>query len=214
MNRRFVIQSVVDRVTQCREGFALLLPLVLGWLLVVFEVSAGEETTNVNAKLPPAPDFSTFRIVPERNIFNATRSGQPRRTERRRPNRVDSFSLVGIIQYEKGRFAFFDGTSPEYRTVLRPRGTIAGYTVLEIAPDRVKLAQGTNQVIELKVGMQMRREDDSEWILAESGGTYASTSSSSPSQPSRPSGGSAPSSGSDEDDVVKRLMQRREMETK
>ena len=31
---------------------------------------------------------------------------------------VDSFSFVGTMSYAKGTFAFFDGTSPDFRKVL------------------------------------------------------------------------------------------------
>lgn len=195
------------------HGSARVLPILTAVLAVILP-SLAAESTNAPAKLPPAPDYSTFRIVSERNIFNASRSGQSRRTERRRPNRVDSFGLVGILEYDKGRFAFFDGTSPEYRKAVRAKGSIAGYTVLEIAPDRVKLASGTNDVKELKVGMQMRREDEGEWILGEYSGSYASEGSSSTSSPAGTSESSRASSSPEMDDIVKRLMQQREREAR
>ncbi|MDH7503546.1 MAG: hypothetical protein QHJ82_12655 [Verrucomicrobiota bacterium] len=194
-------------------GAARVLP-ILTVVLAAILTGLAADSTNAPAKLPPAPDYSTFRIISERNIFNASRSGQSRRTERRRPNRVDSFGLVGILEYEKGRFAFFDGTSPEYKKAVRAKGSIAGYTVLEIAPDRVKLASGTNNVMELKVGMQMRREDEGEWTLGEFGGSYASEGSGSTLSPPGTSDRSRASSSPEMDDVVRRLMQQREREAR
>ena len=74
-------------------------------------------------------------------------------------------TLVGTMTYEKGTFAFFDGTSSDYKKALKLTDTIAGYKVTTIAPNGVKLASGTNEV-ELSVGAQLRREEDGPWLLA------------------------------------------------
>ncbi|MCX8109020.1 MAG: hypothetical protein N3G20_09475 [Verrucomicrobiae bacterium] len=199
---------------RCALSKTPLVGLIIVGIMLYWDCVGADQATNSVPSLPSPPDYSSFRIIPERNIFNSTRSGPGRRAERRRPNRVDAFGLVGIMEYEKGRFAFFDGSSSEYKTVLRPNGTIAGYTVVEIGPDRVKLARGTNNVTELKVGMQMRREDEGEWTLDEGGGMFAASGRSSTSQASDSADRPGSSSSSDLDEVVKRLMQRREMESK
>jgi hypothetical protein len=69
------------------------------------------------------------------------------------------------MSYEKGLFAFFDGTSSDYRKVLKTQDAIAGYKVMDIAPNQVKLASGTNEVT-LPVGMQMRRKEEGGWTLS------------------------------------------------
>src|SRR5437016_4611968 len=59
-----------------------------------------------------APDFNSFRIITQRNIFDPNRSGIGRPFTRHNPssNRtIDAFALVGTMSYEKGKFAFFDG---------------------------------------------------------------------------------------------------------
>ena len=63
---------------------------------------------------------------------------------------------------KKGPFAFFDSANSSYRKALPPDGSIAGYKVSEIGGHTVKLTLGTNAV-ELRVGMQMRREGEGEW---------------------------------------------------
>src|SRR5262245_16650 len=77
------------------------------------------QTTNKSA----SADYSAFKIITDRNIFNPQRharvNGQERK-EANRPATVDSFSLVGTMSYAKGTFAFFDGSSSEYRKVLKP----------------------------------------------------------------------------------------------
>ena len=72
---------------------------------------------------------------------------------------MDAFALVGTMSYQKGTFAFFDGTSPEYRKVLERDGAIAGYKVAEITPNAVKL-EAANKRVEMKVGTQMRHEGE------------------------------------------------------
>jgi hypothetical protein len=156
---------------------------------------------------PASLDYSAFRVVAERNIFD------PNRTPRLRPNvpqqrMGDSFTLVGTMSYEKGIFAFFDGTRSDYRKAVRPQEAIAGYKVIEVTPDSVKLSHGTNTV-QLSVGTQMSQRQDGSWQQAAAGSAaYAAAST---SQPSSPSNDPPPSTGADSD-VLKRLMQRRDRE--
>ena len=139
------------------------------------------------------PDFSAFRIITDRNIFDPNR--RPRAAAAPAPKIVDSFSLAGTMSYAKGEFAFFDGNSAEYHRVVGPGGSIAGYTVEDIGQDGVRLVSGTNQV-QLKVGMQMRRNQDGRWSPAEpaesAGTSYASTSSRRSSSRRQSPGGSRP----------------------
>ena len=114
----------------------------------------------------------------DRNIFDPNR--YPRRpgieARVRRPKSFDSLTLVGTMTYEKGTFAFFDGTSSEYKKALKLTDAIAGYKVTNIAPNSVKLASGTNE-LELSVGAQLRREEDGPWLLAGQSRSYAATPS-------------------------------------
>jgi hypothetical protein len=119
---------------------------------------------------------------------------------------TESFSLVGTMSYEKGTFAFFDGTSAGYRKVLKLADAIAGYKVTNITPNYVKLTSGTNQ-LELRVGMQMRREDEGEWLLASQAEAYASAAAA-------PNAERPAASGGDDNEVLKRLMRQREESSK
>src|SRR5260221_10943943 len=104
---------------------------------------ASAQSTNA----PGRPDYSNFKIVTEKNIFNPRRSARASRVrESRTTSKGESFSLVGTMSYEKGTFAFFDGSKSEYRKVVKPTDTIAGYTVTDIAPKGVRLSSRTNQV--------------------------------------------------------------------
>lgn len=117
--------------------------------------------------------FDSFRMVSDRNIFNPNRyargtSRPTTRTSSQSAARVESLSLVGVLAYEKGYYAFFDGTRSEYKQALEAGGTIGQYKVTQVTPDKVQLTLGTN-TFDLKVGMQMRREDEGDWFMSEGG---------------------------------------------
>jgi hypothetical protein len=142
------------------------LSLAAALLPLAYPFSAVAQTTNNQGR----PDFSTFKLVLDRNIFDPRRS--PRyvrstRTETRRAAKPEFVALVGIMDYDsKGPIAFFDGTSSQYQKVLKPADTIAGYKVTQIGPSYVKLAVGTNE-FRLPLGMQLRRDGEGKWQLAE-----------------------------------------------
>jgi len=146
-------------------------------------------------------DYSAFQLIAERNIFDPNRAPRSIRNTTQ-PKTTDSFTLVGTMSYEKGIFAFFDGNSSDYKKVLKPDESIAGYKVAAISPESVKLMLSTN-ALELKVGTQMRRRDDGSWEVNTSAGSYAATPASSQTE-------AAPTGA--ESDVLKKLMQRREKE--
>jgi len=154
-------------------------------------------------------DFSNFQIISERNIFNPNRIARRRRTNR--PEAVaDAFSLVGTMSYAKGTFAFFDGTTSEYRKALTNAGTIAGYRVTDITPTSVKLTNGDKQLV-MKIGAQMRREEKGSWQLVASSELPVETAENMESAPAETTETTSDSS-SEGNDVLKRLMQQREKE--
>ena len=134
-------------------------------------------TARQPASAPTRVDYSTFKIVTERNIFNAGRSGRAPMNSRetRRPTRVESVGLVGTLENEKGPVAFFDGSSSEYRKALKQDAVIAGWKLTAVSLQGVKLTLGTNS-LELKVGMSLRREDEGEWKLASTGESISGSS--------------------------------------
>jgi hypothetical protein len=163
-NDRHNLTRAVQRGTR-GGGFCLLL---VGVLLLPAGLS-GAQSTNAPGQL----SFDSFRVISDRNIFNpnrtvrgATRAPTPTRTAARPVARVEAISLVGIMAYEKGYFAFFDGSGGDYAKVLQTGGRIGEYTVTQVTTTNVKLATGTN-VVDLKVGMQLRREDEGDWFLGE-----------------------------------------------
>jgi hypothetical protein len=74
----------------------------------------------------------------------------------------------------------------------------------------VRLSAGEKEV-ELKIGSQLRREEEGEWTVSTQAEAYAATPAASSASASKPAEAGAASNGADSE-VLKRLMQRREQE--
>jgi hypothetical protein len=184
---------------------------MLALLLAMGRIAIAADETNSAPRL----DFPAFKIISDRNIFNPNRSGRnPNADSTKAPKQVkiDSFALLGTLSYEKGRFAFFDGSSSDYKRALKPADTIAGYKVTEITPSYVKLTGTNNQTINLLVGMQMKRQEEGPWSMGERPEEPVSSGPAAGSDHSDQHAGSPPSEAMS--DVMKRLMQKREQESK
>lgn len=181
--------------------------------------AAAAVSTNTNNRT----DFSSFKIITDRNIFSANRSGRvASRGSTRKPTKVDTFTLVGTVDYSKGLFAVFDGSSSAFSKRVKTGDSIAGFKVSDVDLDHVTIASTNGASTTLRVGSQMRRIDDGEWALgtgpapvvakAESKENTDETSSAGSSTNSESSDEPAPSAG--DNDVLKRLMQKRKAEVK
>lgn len=159
-----ILMSIAEPRRNC-------LPAGVAALVMLSDLSGHAAATNS----PPQLDYSTFRMIAERNIFNPKRVARANNTRspqnRSTPRIAASFTLVGTMSYEKGTYAFMDGTSSDYRKVVKHNDTIAGYKVVDIAPSCVKLEEGTN-LVSMPVGMQLRQDSEGQWHLAEAPRTY------------------------------------------
>lgn len=189
-----------------RAFLALLLLAAPAVRAQVTNAVAGSRT-NLSNRL----DYSSFKLIADRNIFNSTRSGKSARSggESAKPAKVDSFTLVGTMAYEKGRFAFFDGSGSEFRKVVKPDGAIAGYKILDITPAHVTLGRDGKEV-ELRVGTQMRRQDEGEWQQTSQAAPAAGSGR--PAAATKADASAGSDSGGEESEVLKRLLQKREAE--
>jgi hypothetical protein len=157
-----------------------------------------------------APDPAGFvKFIAERNIFNPdrrARSGDSRRPEKPRNLATPTLTLVGTMDYTKGSFAFFDGPAPEYRKTLSAGGTVAGYTLTAILPSSVKLRPAKGAPIELKIGEPLRLDDAP---LVETDANAAAGSDTSSTKTDAP-----PAAEGDAGDILRKLMQKRQQESK
>jgi hypothetical protein len=174
--------------------------------------AASTEPTNPASK----SDYSFFKIIPDRNIFNQNRYPHRAGTRRSDNGRIvaDAFQLVGTMIYQKGSFAFFDGPSANYQKVLERDGSIAGFTITAIGANNVVLTS-SNKPVELKIGDQMRRDEGSGWQLVQDAEVPTASPSSSAEKTETSSETPPPSDdGGDQSDVIRKMMQQREEELK
>lgn len=173
-------------------------------------------------------DYPSFQIIPERNIFNVNRSSRASRAAREsepKPVKVDTLALVGSMSYPKGDFAFFDGSSSDFRRVIKAGDSIAGFQLRSIGRNSVQL-ESAGKTVELAIGSHLRREEEGEWRVVAETAPSSNASSSGSSRRSRSDGEStnsgaststaqaSESSGGSADDILQRLMKKRETELK
>jgi hypothetical protein len=195
-------------------------PLIFALVLVLTSGGAFAQSSN---GIPGPTNYASFsRFITDRNIFDPSR--QPHyysTTTRNRPRThvsasAPAFTLVGTMSYEKGMFAFFSGNSADLKKALMASEKIADYTVTEITMGRAVL-QATNQQekLVLKVGDVMR-EENGKWALSGAGELPAGSSNGSGSSaPAAAASESAsPASAGEPNDILKRLMEKREQENK
>jgi|GEM_PF-1983572 len=96
-------------------------------------------------------------------------------------------------------------------TNAAPVAVIATHGLTNFDGESVKLAYTTNE-LEMRMGMQMRREEAGPWQLSAAPSTSADTSSFTPVSGSPSSGAKSAAATGSESDILKRMMQRREHE--
>ena len=182
--------------------------------------SAGKGSgTNSPAGTSSTNDFrSVATWVAERNIFDPSRQPRipgapPRPPSRPRTTEAPSFTLVGVLKAQKGPMVFFDSGTAEYRKAIPLNGTIAGYTVVDITPGRVRLSISNQPPLELRVGSQMRQDADTGWQLAESSSVAATTGSGGTTATGSAAAAAGSTGNAAEDEILKRLMKKREQES-
>lgn len=191
----------------------------LSWLLALTFSSAallgaanGEKRRNpvTPAPLPPgaavapANSFEAFRVITDRNIFNANRTSRTRGTPEEKPVRVDTIALVGTMNYEKGLVAFWESPDASFRKTVRIGEAIADFKVERITSDGVELA-GAGGPLALKVSQQLRRVEGGDWTLFIPPDVAANTPGL--RSPTTPAPAEVPADASD---VLKRLLKKRE----
>lgn len=182
-------------------------------LIAVFAMAVGCCAPNLRAQptnSDAATSYDSFSVIWQKNIFDPNRRGIRPPTPSGQHRTVNAFALVGTMSYSKGKFAFFDGTSSDYKKVLEPGATIAGYTVKDITPKNVMLAANGKE-LEMNVGSQMRKEGQNNWELSTQNNSPIATDQKTDAPPdlTLPAGANPAMS-----EVLKRLMEQRQQETK
>ena len=195
---------------------------LLAWIAFGSGLSHAAETNQ-----PTVLDSKALaRRVSERNIFDPDRQPRTRGESRPIPKTVvavaadaPEMGLVGVMTFQKGTFAFFDGNAAEYRKTLQVQALIAGHTVTAITPQSVTLSESNGPPVLLKVGQRLRKDAEGVWKLAAGGSGEAFTRSSGSAGAGSGAASSSPSTTTAEDppgsdEILKRLLKKREQEMK
>jgi hypothetical protein len=158
------------------------------------------------ASIAPTASLDEFRLITDRNIFNPNRNPRRERAPEEKPARVDTITLVGTMDSEKGLRAFFDGSESGFRKALRVGDAIDKFKVTQISPNVVQLERD-GKTFAVRVGQQFRRPEGGDWNLEDAPREVpARTADQSPSSP--------PAIPADAPEALKRLMERRQKELK
>lgn len=231
------------RIRSSVQRWPLTLSVLLAWVALAGGLRAQEAAAPAalpavepGAATPLGRTYQDFQAINDRNIFNPNRTRRSRyaEAEEEKPKepKIEVVALTGTLSYAKGTVAFFDSASSEFRKTVKVGDQIAGYRLKEIAQSQVALER-ESQLVQLKVGQQLRRQDEGPWEVTSdaainsgsgNGGRSSSRSGSSSSRSSRreESGGVATttvtpaavasSSGEGPSEALKRLLEQRKKE--
>jgi hypothetical protein len=175
-----------------------------------------------------------FSAIVRNNIFDPNRRPyRPPEQRQERPvtrtPRVDTFGLNGIMKYNGKQMAIFNGSSSSFRGIRNQGEKIGEFAILEVGIDRVTLimppdpASGTQENVILEIGQSMQKEEENPWKKISSPAPQFSskntpdesrTSSRNPrSSPAPKTSPTTDEPAADENDILKKLLERRRLET-
>ena len=164
------------------------------------------------------PEFKSFELITQRNIFDPTRrkyvprkatprNEQPRKVEPKK--RVDRFDLLGMMTYDGQGVAIFEGSEKEFNVEIKLGEKISGFNLVAMNTDKITLSNGTKNY-ELKIGTGMQRAEGEDWKLASDAGSYKPAERKKSVVIKKPETSSGESSSREE--ILKRMMERRQKE--
>ncbi len=163
-----------------------------------------------DSSVAPSASFDTFRLVNDRNIFNAYRTGRRDRSAEDQAPRFDTIALVGTMDSDKGLRAFFDGSESAYRKALHVGESVGPFKVTRIEPNVVALERD-GKSLPMRVAQQLRRPEGGDWNLvgedvlrreAQASAAAAATANTPPAIPA------------DASDALRKLMEARQKQLK
>ena len=173
-------------------------------------VSPAAAPVRVESAVAPTAPFEAFRAIIDRNIFSPYRTGRRVRSTDEVQPRLDTITLVGTMNSDRGLMSFFDGSDAAYRKAVRVGESVDQFKVTRIGPEGVDLDRN-GKPYQVRVGQQFRRPEGSDWNLvsADVVRQEAQPADGAKIDPSAP-----PVIPADADEVTKRMMQRRAQQLK
>lgn len=168
-----------------------------------------KQTTTTQAA--PEKGFAGFRMVQTRNIFDPDRRPiSPTQTGPRLQTppaeRNDFVALTGIMVTAEKSLAFFSGSRADYNKVLGVNAEIAGAKVTKITPANIEVERDGKRT-SIAVGQTVPLDPNAAPAAAPTNLTPPPTAAAGAS----PSANAPPANASD---VLRRMMERRQQETK
>ncbi len=164
--------------------------------------------------------YDSFKLIRTRNMFDPNR--KPVRVDSTartaaRPNRNSSLTLTGTMATEGKALAFFDGTRADYRKVLTVGESIADGKITAIKATQIELERAGKPVV-LAVGQQLQIDGAPSDVAPEEPAVATPTEgSATPADPAAPvatatAPASAPPNANEPNEVLRRMMERRQKE--
>lgn len=192
---------------------------ILFLLLSVAALALPAVARDQAAPATPAPaaakGFDAFGLVKTRNVFDPNRRAM--RTEsttekRDRTTRPSWFMLTGTMVTDGKTLAFFSGSRSEFSKVIPAGESVAGYKLLVVTPAQVELEHGGKSMT-MGVGHRLQLEGMTDEVAASEPGPGAPPPPGAPDSATPPSpAGAAPAAGGDKNEIMRRLMERRQKE--
>jgi hypothetical protein len=190
----------------------------------------GSFSTNAQSNSTPGDaDYDKFaNFIADRNIFDPNRYPHNQKSSTYRPRThtkshssgPQGITLVGTMAYAKGYFAFFNAGDSDLKKVVASGGEIADYTVKEISATTVTLVSKDKKEFAMNIGDAMHQEG-SAWKLnseadsapANEPATASETDNSNPNaETTADTKTVTPSANLGNNDILKRLMEKRAKE--
>ncbi|MBV9128249.1 MAG: hypothetical protein JO117_09205 [Verrucomicrobia bacterium] len=209
-----------------KRFFSPLLPLaaLLLGCVAFLHAAAAQQSSPTPAPVPrQGQGYEAFRMVRTRNVFDPERKALPPQNGARQattpaPTRGDYVALTGTMVTPDKALAFFSGSRPDYNKVLPPQERIVGATILKVTPTDIEVERDGKRFT-VAVGQTVPLDNASAPAAAPA--PAAGDASSAPDAASAappPSGVNiAPANNpppANKDEVLRRLMERRQQELK
>jgi len=183
----------------------VLILAICATLLTTARIDAQNETSG------SAPQFSEFKIIAERSIFDPSRTATRKSSSNREARRVqppDRLTLSGVLIDDNQAIAFFEGSKSEFNKQLKTGANIAGYIITSIHTDIVVLEKDDRQ-IKLPVGSSLTKRETADWEISSTTSFEGYAASKDNSQKETGDGAMQDDSSND---LLKKMMERRRQE--
>ena len=123
----------------------------------------------LNPAFGESPEFSDFRIILERNIFDSERKSfreAPPAVTELKEETLTAIRLGGVFATDGEYSAYCESSIPDYEGKWKKGDVIAGFTIKEINTKAVRLESEKNN-IEWNIGASLVKDRDEGWKASE-----------------------------------------------